>query len=112
LNGVEWILPCSLIPSPTTIVCESVYSFALTEGHTIWINDVECVTLGHGFKEDIVRHVYYGSERVIEDLRIMDGEQKCTGFIEIEPKWVMRNKRTGLVKGIRKAQIIGLISDP
>jgi hypothetical protein len=72
---------------------------------------VECVSLGHGFKEDIVRHVYYGSERVIEDLRTMDGQQKCTGFIQIQSKWVMRNKRTGLVNGIRQPQINNIITD-
>ena len=77
----------------------------------MWINDVECVTLGHGFKEDIVRHVYYGSDRVIEDLRVMDGEQECNGFIEIKPSWVTRNKRTGRVNGIRQAQVMNIISD-
>jgi len=111
LNGIEWIHPCSLVPSTTKITCEAVYSFALNEGHTIWINDIECVTLGHEFKEDIVRHSYYGSKRVIEDLRILDGEQECTGFIEIEPKWIVRNKRTGLVNGIRQIQNSDMISN-
>ena len=54
------------------------------EGHTIWINDVECVTLGHGLQDDIVRHSYYGSKRVVEDLRMLDGEQKCIGVVDIE----------------------------
>ncbi|CAF0990373.1 unnamed protein product [Rotaria sordida] len=111
LNGVTWVLPCSLVSCPTNIICEAVYSFALDQGHTIWVNDIECVTLGHGFKEDIVRHIYYGSERVIEDLRIMDGQQNCTGFIEIQSKWVIRNKRTGLVNGIRQPENIDIISN-
>jgi len=111
LNGIEWIFPCSLVSSSTNILCEAVYSFALNEGHTIWINDVECVALGHEFKEDIVRHAYYGSKRVIEDLRILDGEQQCTGFIEIQPKWIVRNKRTGLVNSIRQPQNSEIISD-
>jgi hypothetical protein len=109
LNGVQWIFPCSIVSSSTKIICEAVYSFALDQGHTIWINDIECVTLGHGFKEDIVRHDYYGTERVIEDLRIMDGQQKCTGFIEIQPKWINRNKRTRLVNGIRQPQNTDII---
>jgi hypothetical protein len=83
----------------------------LDDGHTIWINDVECVTLGHHFKEDIVRHDYFGSEHVIEDLRILDGQQKCTGFIEIQPKWIGRNKRTGLVNGIRSPHNTNMIYD-
>ena len=82
--------------------CEAVYSFALDQGHTMWTNDVECVTLGHGFKEDIVRHAYYGTDRVLEDLRLMDGQQNCTGLIEIQVNWVIRDKRTGLASVIQQ----------
>jgi hypothetical protein len=78
-----------------------VYSFALDQGHTMWVNDVECVTLGHGFKENIVRHAYYGTSRVLEDLRRMDEQQNCTGLIEMQANWIMRDKRTGLVSVIR-----------
>jgi len=88
-----------------------VYSFALDQGHTIWVNDIECVTLGHEFKEDIVRHTYFGSKRVIEDLRILDEEQQCTGFIEIQSTWIMRNERTGLVHNIRQPQNSEIITD-
>ncbi|CAF5059153.1 unnamed protein product, partial [Rotaria sp. Silwood1] len=64
----QWIMPCSLVSSASEISCEAVYNFALDRGHTILVNDIECVTLGHGFQEDIVRHAYYGSQRVIKDL--------------------------------------------
>ncbi|UJR16403.1 hypothetical protein I4U23_003306 [Adineta vaga] len=112
LDGVHWIFPCSLVSSLTTIPCEAVYSFALSdEGHTMWINDIECVTLGHGLQDDTVRHRYYGSERVIEDLRVLDGEQKCNGMVEIEPSWIMRNKRSGMVSRIRQPQTIKLHSN-
>lgn len=104
MNDNKWIFPCSLVPSPTNIVCEEVYSFALDQGHTVLVNDIECATLGHEFKEDIVRHGYYGSKRVIEDLKVLDQGQRCTGFIEIEPTWIMRNQRTGLVCSIRQPQ--------
>jgi len=93
------------------ILCEAVYSFALNQEHTIWVNDIECVTLGHDFKEDIVRHSYYGSKHIIEDLRILDGKQQCTGFIEIQSSWIMRNKQTGLVNSIRQPQNSEMIID-
>ncbi len=111
MNSIKWVFPCSLVSSLTNIHCEAVYSFALDQGHTIWVNDIECVTLGHEFREDIVRHAYYGSKRVIEDLRILDREQQCTGFIEIQPTWIKRNKRTGLVHSIRQAQNNEIITD-
>lgn len=94
-------MPCSLVLAPTEIPCEEVYNFALDQGHTIWVNNVECVTLGHGFKDDIVRHAYYGTQRVIEDLARLDCEQNNSGIIEITEDILIRNKRTGLVNGLR-----------
>lgn len=85
-----------------------MYSFALDQHHTIWVNNVECVTLGHGFMEDVVRHTYYGTDRVLKDLSLMDEQQNCTGMIEVQPNWIKRDKRTELVNGIkmpRKASI-------
>jgi hypothetical protein len=99
-------MPCSLVPSPSEISCDAVYNFALDQGHTILVNDVECVTLGHRFKEDVVRHVYYGSQRVIEDLQRLDLEQNNTGFIEIDEAILVRNKQTGLVSGLQLQQIL------
>jgi len=75
----------------------------LDREHTIWVNDIECVTLGHQFQDDIVRHNYYGSQRVIEDLRKLDGEQFCTGYIEIQPTWIIRNPQTNRIIRIERA---------
>ncbi|CAF1262010.1 unnamed protein product, partial [Rotaria sordida] len=73
----------------------------LDQGHTMLVNDVECVTLGHGFKEDIVRHSYYGSERVINDLERLNLEQNNGGLIEITEKMLIRNIKSGLVDGLQ-----------
>jgi hypothetical protein len=66
------------------------------------VNNVECVTLGHGFKEDVVRHSYYGTQRVIQDLRRLDFEQNNSGIIEITEETLIRNEQTGLVTGLRQ----------
>jgi hypothetical protein len=94
-------MPCSLVSAPTEISCEEVYNFALDQGHTVLVNNVECVTLGHGFQDDIVRHTYYGTQRVIEDLRRLDSEQNNSGIIEITEEALIRNRQTGLVSGLR-----------
>ena len=36
--------------------CEYVYNFVLSRGHVLIVGGVECVTLGHGFREEGVRH--------------------------------------------------------
>lgn len=34
------------------------------------VNNIECITLGHGFKDNkVVEHEYLGSEKIIEDLK-------------------------------------------
>ncbi|CAF2952351.1 unnamed protein product [Rotaria sp. Silwood2] len=105
LHG-QWTMPCSLVSSPHEISCDAVYNFVLNGGHTVLVNDVECVTLGHGFKEDVVRHAYYGSQKVIKDLQRLNLEQKNAGFIEITQETLMRNIKTGLVNGLQSQQIL------
>ncbi|CAF0759140.1 unnamed protein product [Rotaria sp. Silwood1] len=102
----QWIMPCSLVSSPNEISCEAVYNFVLDQGHTVLVNNVECVTLGHGLKEDVVRHSYYGSEKVINDLQRLDLEQNNGGFIEINGKMLVRNRKTGLVTGLQSQKIM------
>lgn len=97
----RWIMPCSLASAPTEITCEEVYNFALDQGHTVLVNNVECVTLGHGFKDDIVRHSYYGTKRVIEDLCRLDNQQKNSGIIKITADDLVRNQISGLVTGVK-----------
>ncbi|CAF4825692.1 unnamed protein product [Rotaria sp. Silwood1] len=102
----QWIMPCTLVSSPNEISCEAVYNFALDQGHTVLVNDVECVTLGHGFQEDIVRHAYYGSQRVIKDLEKLNMQQKNGGIIEISEEMLQRKNKTGLVNGLQWQEIL------
>ncbi|CAF1177076.1 unnamed protein product [Adineta ricciae] len=97
----QWLMPCSLVSNPVEICCNEIYNFALDGGHTVLVNNTECVTLGHGFKEDIVRHDYYGSERVIEDLCRLDHEQNRSGIVEITEQALVRHGRTGRVRGLQ-----------
>ncbi|CAF0945756.1 unnamed protein product [Rotaria sordida] len=102
----QWIMPCSLVSSVHEISCDAVYNFVLDQGHTVFVNDIECVTLGHGFQEDVVRHAYYGSQRVVKDLEKLDIEQNNGGIIEISEGALIRSKKTGLVKGLQLQEIL------
>lgn len=95
-------MPCSLVSAPVQIICDEVFNFALDQGHTVSVNGVECVTLGHGFQEDIVRHAYYGTQRVIVDLRQLDLEQNQDGIVQITEDTLLRNNQTGLVFGLQQ----------
>ena len=93
----RWIFPRD-IGTETIAECEAVYNFALDCGHIAIINGIECVTLGHHFMGNVIEHPYYGTNKVLDDLRVLD---VCNdGFIELLPGSTVRNKETGLISGI------------
>ncbi len=46
-----------------------VYNFVLDSQHIMVVEGIECVTLGHNFKGDVIEHPYFGSDKVINDLK-------------------------------------------
>eukprot|EP00012_Vannella_robusta_P012505 CAMPEP_0206205688 /NCGR_PEP_ID=MMETSP0166-20121206/14400_1 /ASSEMBLY_ACC=CAM_ASM_000260 /TAXON_ID=95228 /ORGANISM="Vannella robusta, Strain DIVA3 518/3/11/1/6" /LENGTH=667 /DNA_ID=CAMNT_0053625817 /DNA_START=1 /DNA_END=2001 /DNA_ORIENTATION=+ len=48
-----WKFPCD-ISEPSIQSCPSVFSFVLDCSHSLLINGIECVTLGHDFQDDVV----------------------------------------------------------
>ena len=70
MNG--WTFP-NRCASPKMMKCEAIYSILLDTGHVVFINDIACICLGHGFKNSILEHNYLGTSAVINDLREMDG---------------------------------------
>ena len=54
LNG-EWKFPIE-VKSPSKEHCDAVYNLVLDRNHIVVINDLEVVTLGHGFKDNVVEH--------------------------------------------------------
>ena len=85
---------CLIESSKERTVCNLV----LDRHHKVWIDGFECVTLGHGFMDETVRHPYYGSDRVIEELKAMDGWQE--GLISFDDFKVQRDEN-GFVSGIQ-----------
>ncbi len=49
-----------------------IYNIVLDQDHIMIVNDIECVTLGHGFEEPTVQHDYFG-KKIIDDLMKMPG---------------------------------------
>jgi len=99
VNGV-WSFPCD-INSAKIRACPAVYSFVLKEdsGHVMIINGVECVTLGHSYDEEVVRHPYFGTRKVVDDLKAMRGWD--AGLVEVHTGCLVRDAKSGLVCGIR-----------
>ena len=99
----EWHFPLHLATPERDSQCDSVYNFVLEErNHSIIVNGIECVTLGHGLEGDVVGHPFFGTQRVVEELRKMRGFSE--GCVELFPsmcggKSMIRDEKTGLVCG-------------
>lgn len=95
INGV-WKFPQDL---GNVIVYDtpSVYNFVLDKLHIMTINNVECVTLGHGFQEPVVKHPFFGTEKVIEDFKMKYSNGWNKGLILLNSASISRDVDTGMV---------------
>eukprot|EP00826_Nyctotherus_ovalis_P047963 TRINITY_DN55_c0_g2_i5.p1 TRINITY_DN55_c0_g2~~TRINITY_DN55_c0_g2_i5.p1 ORF type:complete len:639 (+),score=185.10 TRINITY_DN55_c0_g2_i5:234-2150(+) len=81
LNG-QWHFPMS-VKKGNMIYCDAVYNLVLDRSHIVVISGLEVVTLGHGFKDNaVIEHKYYGSQRVISDLKEFEGWEKGKVMID------------------------------
>lgn len=64
------------------------------------INGFECVTYAHNFQEDVVKHEYFGTEKILNDFKKMYGWEN--GYITLSKDCLIRDPITTLVIGIRE----------
>ena len=62
-NGI-WVFPQDLV-EPKLSPCPAVYSLVLDQEHIACINGVNVICLGHAYEEGILKHEYFGSQKVI-----------------------------------------------
>jgi len=100
-NG-RWEFPC-MIGKLYDNSCKEVYNFVLDKNHSMSVNGMDCVTLGHGLTDDVVKHEYWGTEKVINNLKQLVGWS--TGFIDLNlSSTIQRDEVTGLVSSIQIKQ--------
>ena len=69
----KWNFPIN-IKSSEKVYLDYIYNIVLETGHIMIINNIQVVTLGHNFTNNkVVQHDYYGSDKVISDLKKFDG---------------------------------------
>jgi Mg-chelatase subunit ChlD len=69
IYGAKWMFPCMYMLKVDKLYVDKVYDFVLAGEGIAIIDKVEVATLGHGFTTDeVIRHDYYGTGAVIQDL--------------------------------------------
>ncbi|RNA40844.1 von willebrand factor type A (vWA) domain was originally [Brachionus plicatilis] len=80
----------------------SVCNIVLDRKHYANIEGLNCITLGHGYKDDkVLKHAYYGSRKCIEDL--MTFKEWNDGLINMKNFDVIRDS-SGCVQSIANIQ--------
>jgi len=73
-NG-EWNFPINLV-NEDQLSIDWIYNVVLESGHVIFVNDLALITLGHNLNDNLAAHPYYGTDKIINDLKEMDGWEK------------------------------------
>ena len=87
----QWTLPGGLVDRQATYT-GSIFSFLLCgRAPSVLVGDFEVVALAHGLDADIARHAYYGTERVVGDMRQHPSWE--SGLIVLHEPAVLRDCR-------------------
>lgn len=62
------------------------------------INEIPCITLGHEIQENVAKHDFLGSQRVIEDLSKLGGWR--SGVVEVAHEMYRRDPVSHQIVGI------------
>ena len=96
LRNGKWVFPADLVPLQDRLI-DTVYNLVLDSGHIVDVEGYQCVTLGHGFQEPVVKHEFFGTQAVIEDLKKLPGWY--IGLPVFKNLVTMREEASGLIVG-------------
>ena len=97
-NEYHWAFPITK-SNIKLIQCPEIYTFITEDRKHLIIEDYIFATLGHNNNEDIISHDYFGSERVIEDLKQCNTYDE--GYINLTKNMFYRNGYNNKVIGLR-----------
>ena len=64
-----WSFPVEKYPEYVSkYKCNRLYNLVLETKHVVIVNGIPCITLGHCYDNGILKHPYFGSKKIIEDL--------------------------------------------
>jgi uncharacterized protein YegL len=88
ING-EWVFPCEHFKVIVKYI-DCWYNLVLKNVHEVILNGIKAITLGHNRTEGILKHPYFGTNKVIEALKKYNTYH--TGFISTSNLKVHRTK--------------------
>ncbi|CAE6433545.1 unnamed protein product [Rhizoctonia solani] len=105
-NG-SWMFP-TRIQQPKSLPCDHVYSILLesssdSDSHSVFIEGIRCVTLGHGCTDPVRAHPFLGDyARIVGSLSQLEGYYGESGVVDCAG--VDRESGTGMICGFRRLE--------
>jgi len=91
----RWFFPISHFKVEKKFI-KTIYNIVLDNHHTILINFIPVITLGHDLKyNNVTRHEYFGSNKVLDDLKSFKGYEN--GLIECNKMEGIRDIKTNTI---------------
>ena len=95
----KWIHP-KKIGSIVTKVCTATYSFLFKDRNpSLFVNGIESLSLAHGLKGDVVEHNFFGEEKIVKSMEVIESIMGYHNIVTVEQNWFYRNDQ-GLIDGI------------
>jgi hypothetical protein len=102
----QWAFPMSVAQATDTVLEDGcVYSFVVRDAAgalapCVYVNGVQCATLGHGMRHGtVVTHEFWGTHAVLQAMQDLDLEGYRRGLVDITPQTICRDPVTGRVIG-------------
>jgi len=90
----KWVHPKTLYDTQI-IYTPFIYNLVLEDHHSCYINDIECITIGHGQTADILTS-YFGTCEAVSDIKLLGVSQD--GFVHIPLHSIWRNEKGHVCK--------------
>lgn len=98
-NNYKWVFPNDIKEENLT-GCISMITLVLDKYHIGFINNIACIMLGHNYKEGILDHPYYGTNKVIDDLKKNFNNEYINGHITLNDNEIDFLKKDNITKSI------------
>jgi len=83
LRSCRWCLPRTEADAvPCKRLTSTVINFILKDEHIVLVEGEACVTWGHGLESDIVRHPFFGTGRILQELAKLPGWE--AGLVHVD----------------------------
>ena len=87
----KWLFPVNIsVSKPELMDCTDMFTFVVKNRQHVIVEDFIFATYGHEYKGDVIEHDYFGTEKVINDLKNFDSYKY--GYVHLTKDMIRRKE--------------------